>query len=68
MDKSCLLRKAELYWRKTRPLFARGLKSLLVKNDEFEIVCEAEDGLEAIRCVSKYRPDLILLDPGECPG
>ncbi len=56
------LKKSRIVLAEDQTLVREGLKSLLVKNDEFEIVCEAEDGLEAIRCVSKYRPDLILLD------
>jgi DNA-binding NarL/FixJ family response regulator len=27
-----------------------------------EVVCEARDGHEAIRCVEKFRPDIVLLD------
>lgn len=43
-------------------LLREGLKALLNASDSIEIVAEAEDGLEAIRCVDKFRPDLILLD------
>jgi DNA-binding NarL/FixJ family response regulator len=43
-------------------LLREGLKALLMACEEFEIVAEAEDGLEAVRCVDKYKPDLILLD------
>jgi two-component system response regulator NreC len=39
-----------------------GLCSLLTSSDEFEIVGEAEDGLDAGRCVQRWKPDLILLD------
>jgi len=38
------------------------LKSLLSSSDDFEVVGEAEDGLDAIRCVEKHNPDLLLLD------
>ena len=38
-----------------------GYKSLL-KNREFEVVCEAAEGMAAIKCVLKERPDIILLD------
>jgi DNA-binding NarL/FixJ family response regulator len=43
-------------------LFREGLKALLSASDEFEIVGEAADGLEAIRCARKFKPELILLD------
>jgi len=43
-------------------ILRQGLKSLLDHNDGFEVVGEAEDGLEAIRCVEKKQPDLLLLD------
>lgn len=43
-------------------ILREGLQSLLSSNPEFEIVGEAEDGREAIQCVKKYNPDLILTD------
>jgi DNA-binding NarL/FixJ family response regulator len=43
-------------------LLREGLKALLNASEKYEIVAEAEDGLEAVRCVDKYKPDLILLD------
>ncbi len=39
-----------------------GLQALLVSTGEFEIVAEAKDGLEAVRCVQNSKPDLVLLD------
>jgi DNA-binding NarL/FixJ family response regulator len=43
-------------------ILRQGLKALLKSNENLEVVGEAEDGLEAIRCVEKKNPDLLLLD------
>jgi DNA-binding NarL/FixJ family response regulator len=43
-------------------LFREGLKSMLADNTDFDVVGEAGDGVEAIRCIRKCRPNLILLD------
>jgi DNA-binding NarL/FixJ family response regulator len=39
-----------------------GLKSLLSAYPDFDIVGEAENGRDAIRCVEKIAPDLVLMD------
>ena len=38
------------------------LCSLLTPSDDLEIVREAEDGLDALRCIQACKPDLVLLD------
>jgi DNA-binding NarL/FixJ family response regulator len=43
-------------------ILREGLKSLLGSIEDLEIVGEASDGLEAIRCVENERPELLLLD------
>jgi two-component system, NarL family, response regulator NreC len=43
-------------------ILREGLKALISTNPNFEVVGEAEDGREAIRCVEKLKPDLILSD------
>ncbi len=43
-------------------ILREGLRSLLSGDDEFKVVGEAEDGLEAVRSASSLTPDLILLD------
>lgn len=39
-----------------------GLRAMLSFGDDYEVVGEAGDGMEAIRCVKSTSPDLILLD------
>jgi DNA-binding NarL/FixJ family response regulator len=43
-------------------ILREGLKSLLKSRDDIDVVGEAGDGMEAIRCVESNRPDLLLLD------
>jgi DNA-binding NarL/FixJ family response regulator len=43
-------------------LLREGLKALLQTGKDLQVVGEAENGLEAIQCVEKYAPDLLLLD------
>jgi DNA-binding NarL/FixJ family response regulator len=40
----------------------QGLRSLLEKEEEFEVVAEASDGLDAIRCVQRTLPDILIID------
>jgi len=43
-------------------LFRSGIKSLLQRNEDFEVVGEAGDGLEGIKRVRSLKPDVVLLD------
>ncbi len=43
-------------------IIREGLRSLLSSGKEFDIVGEAEDGREAIRCIQNLKPDLVLTD------
>ena len=43
-------------------ILREGLRALLAADSNFEIVGEARDGREAVRCVEKLGPDLILMD------
>lgn len=43
-------------------LFRSGIKSLLQRHEEFEIVEEAGDGLEGIKRAKSLQPDVVLLD------
>ncbi|HZU26380.1 MAG TPA: response regulator transcription factor [Bryobacteraceae bacterium] len=46
------------------PLIRSGLRALLERDGEFEVVAEASDGYEAIELAARHRPDVILLDVG----
>ncbi|MCG6908920.1 MAG: response regulator transcription factor [Deltaproteobacteria bacterium] len=43
-------------------LFRDGLKSMLNKRADIQIVGEAEDGIEAVKLIRKLKPDMVLLD------
>lgn len=43
-------------------LFRSGMKLLLQRNPEFEIVGEASDGLEGVKRAKQLRPDVVLMD------
>ena len=43
-------------------LVRQGLRSLLQSEKNFKVVAEAENGIEAIRCVGEHKPHQILLD------
>jgi RNA polymerase sigma factor (sigma-70 family) len=54
--------KSRIVIAEDHTILREGLRSLLSSHPEFEIVGEAEDGREAIQCVEKFKPDLILTD------
>lgn len=39
-----------------------GLRSIIEKIEEMQIVAEAEDGLEAISLAREHRPDIVVMD------
>lgn len=54
--------KKKIVIAEDQKILREGLKSLLSSSDDFEVVGEAEDGLNAVRCVEKFTPELLLLD------
>lgn len=44
------------------PLVRQGLRLVLEKDDDVQVVAEAGDGLEALALIAEHRPDLALLD------
>ena len=55
-------KKSRIVIAEDHTILREGLRSLLSSDPNFEIIGEAEDGREAIRCVEKFKPDLILMD------
>ena len=43
-------------------LFLQGLKSLLQKQEGFEVVGEAGNGADAVEMISRVKPDVVVLD------
>ena len=43
-------------------ILREGLRALLIADSNFEVVGEARDGREAVRCVERLGPDLLLMD------
>jgi DNA-binding NarL/FixJ family response regulator len=46
------------------PLVRSGLRALLERDGEFQVVAEAADGYEAIDLAALHKPDVLLLDVG----
>jgi two-component system, NarL family, response regulator NreC len=46
------------------PLVRSGLRAVLERDGEFQVVAEAADGYEAIELAVLHKPDVILLDVG----
>ena len=57
-----MVEKKKIVIAEDQKILREGLKSLLSSSDDFEVVGEAEDGLNAVRCVGKFTPELLLLD------
>ena len=43
-------------------LFRSGLKALLQRQDNLEVIGEAADGLEGVKKAEQLKPDIVLLD------
>ena len=43
-------------------LFRSGIKALLSRQNDFEVIGEAADGLSGVKLVAQTRPDIVLLD------
>lgn len=61
------MKSVELLVVDDHTLFRRGLVALLLQDGRFDVAGEAGDIGEALRCVARSKPDLILLD-NHLPG
>ncbi|MDO4640139.1 MAG: response regulator transcription factor [Neisseria sp.] len=43
-------------------LFRSGIKALLSRQEDFNVIGEAEDGLAGVKAVEQLHPDIVLLD------
>lgn len=43
-------------------IFRRGLRSLLESHPDWEVVGEAEDGLDCVEKTKQFRPDVVVID------
>ena len=43
-------------------ILREGLRAILAAEEDLQVVGEAKDGREAIRCAEELRPDLLILD------
>jgi len=57
-----MVRRRKIVIAEDHKILREGLKSLLGTVEDLEVIGEAEDGIEAIRCVEERKPDLLLLD------
>ena len=45
-------------------IIREGLKALLEKEEKFEVVAEAQNGLATVRLAQKLKPDIVIMDIG----
>ncbi|TNF27068.1 MAG: response regulator transcription factor [Bacteroidetes bacterium] len=56
------MNKVKLLVVDDHPLLRGGIVSLFDKEDGIEVVCEAENGEKALRCIEQNLPDVVLMD------
>ena len=62
MEREIMENKVSIVLADDHTILREGLRALLTSDSNFEIVGEARDGREAVRCVEKLLPDLLLMD------
>ncbi len=56
------MKKIRLLLADDHKILIEGLRAILNYYEDIEVVGEAHDGAEAIACVAKLRPDIVLMD------
>jgi len=56
------LEKIKILLADDHPLFRSGIKLLLQRQKDFDVIGEASDGAECVKLAQKLKPDLVLLD------
>jgi DNA-binding NarL/FixJ family response regulator len=56
------MKKRRIVIAEDHTILREGLRALITSHPLYDVVGEAEDGRQAIRCAEKLNPDLILLD------
>src|SRR6266446_645513 len=59
---SSLMKRISLVLADDRVMVRQGVRALLEREDEFSIVGECGDGLEAVNLVERLQPDVLVLD------
>lgn len=54
--------KSKIVIAEDQTIVRQGLRSLLESEQNIEVVAEAGDGIETLKCVEQHSPDLVLLD------
>jgi len=49
-------------------LVREGIRALLAREGDLEVVAEAADGAQALKLVEKFKPNILLLDPSLLRG
>jgi DNA-binding NarL/FixJ family response regulator len=62
INKRTISLKSKIVIAEDQTIVRKGLRSLLQSEENIEVVAEAGDGIETIKCVEKHSPDLVLLD------
>jgi len=57
-----MAKKLKIVLAEDHTILREGLRALLSADPGFTVVGEAEDGREAVRCVERLSPDLVLMD------
>ena len=56
------MEKLKIVLAEDHTILREGLRALLSADPSFEIIGEAQNGREAVRCVERLEPDLLLMD------